>query len=81
MITHLHLFFQLPTPTALPPGVPIVMLDPHNFNMWSRTGDMIQVWNYSQATGVLVQTGVLIILIGAFLSMCLMYLNKIQEER
>lgn len=60
---------QLPTPTAyaFPVGTPAINLDMADVGLWAYTDDVINVWNYQENFGLMVQWAIIAIMVIAFL--------------
>lgn len=58
-----------PTPTALPPGSPMITLNASDWRIWNYTDEAIQAWNFHPNLGTVIQIAIIIIIIVAFVGL------------
>lgn len=71
---------MLPTPTAMPPGAPMVTLNAGDYRIWQFTDEAIQVWNYEPNLGLMFQVGILIVIVVVFVVIIIGLVQSMTEQ-
>lgn len=71
---------MLPTPTALPPGAPMINLNAADYRLWEYTDWAIQAWNYEPNLGLMIQIAIIVIAVVAFVWLMIRLLQDTMSE-
>lgn len=71
---------MLPTPTPLPPGVPMITLNSADYRIWQYTDEAIQVWNFNANLGLMIQIGIIVVAVVVFVILIIRLLQDTMAE-
>lgn len=71
---------MLPTPTPMPPGVPMIELNAGNFRLWEMTDEAIQTLNYDPNFMLMIQIGIIVVAVVVFVALVIRLLQNTMSE-